>query len=171
MSYTQNESLTKMAEQVLNHLRQHGLQIVTAESCTGGMITGCLTEIAGSSDVVQGGFVTYSNDMKISALGVSESDLQIYGAVSETVAKQMSEGALRIAKKANLAVSVTGVAGPSGGTADKPVGMVCFGLSRRLPDNKLQTHTFTKYFGELKRADIRQKTIEVGFRYILQQQT
>ena len=115
---------------VLNACRKHGIMIVTAESCTGGLIAGALTDIAGSSDVVDRGFVTYSNDAKMGMLGVYEATLAAHGAVSEEVAREMAEGALRFSR-AHIAVSITGIAGPGGGSADKPVGTVWIAWKRR----------------------------------------
>lgn len=104
--------------------------LATAESCTGGMIAAALTDIAGSSDVVERGFVTYSNAAKEQMLGVPASLIKDNGAVSEQVARAMAEGAV-VHSKADIAVSVTGVAGPGGGSADKPVGTVHFACARR----------------------------------------
>ncbi len=116
-------------EKVLAHLAARDLRLVTVESCTGGMICAALTDIAGSSSVIEGGFVTYSNALKNSAAGVPEETLVRYGAVSEETAQAMAEGALCHVADASVAVSVTGIAGPDGGSADKPVGTVCFGLA------------------------------------------
>ena len=118
------------AAAALSALRARGVMAATAESCTGGLIAGALTEIAGSSDVVDRGFVTYSNDAKTGMLGVPEALIEGFGAVSEPVARAMAEGALA-RSLAGVAVSVTGVAGPGGGSEDKPVGTVWFGLAAR----------------------------------------
>lgn len=115
--------LLAAAEVLLASLRARRLKLVTAESCTGGLVAGVLTEIAGSSDVVERGFVTYSNDAKTDCLGVPATLIAEHGAVSAEVARAMAEGALAHAP-ADVAVSVTGVAGPGGGTAAKPVGLV-----------------------------------------------
>jgi nicotinamide-nucleotide amidase len=117
------------AESLLAACRAKGVMLATAESCTGGLIAAALTAIAGSSDVVDCGFVTYSNEAKNALIGVPMPLIQAHGAVSEPVAKAMAEGALS-RSRATIAVSVTGVAGPGGGSADKPVGLVCFGLAR-----------------------------------------
>ncbi len=106
-----------------------GEMIATAESCTGGLITGSLTGVDGSSSVVDCGFVTYSNEAKHHLIGVSNDLLEQFGAVSEPVARAMCEGALERAPNASIAVSVTGIAGPGGGTATKPVGLVHFGCA------------------------------------------
>ena len=113
---------------LLDELRAGGIKIATAESCTGGLIAAALTEIAGSSDVVDRGFVTYSNAAKTGLLGVPASLITAHGAVSEPVAAAMAQGALA-RSDAGAAVSVTGVAGPGGGSAEKPVGTVWFGLA------------------------------------------
>ena len=110
------------------HAQQAHRQISTAESCTGGLIAGALTAVPGSSEVVQGGIVSYSNQIKHRLLHVSEENLQTYGAVSSQVAKQMAEGS-RAALNTDVAVSVTGIAGPGGATPTKPVGTVWFGLA------------------------------------------
>ena len=106
------------------------IKLATAESCTGGLIAAVLTAIAGSSDVVECGFVTYSNQAKTELLGVPAELIASAGAVSEPVAQRMAEGALQ-RSHADIVVSVTGVAGPGGGSAEKPVGLVCFGLAQR----------------------------------------
>ena len=114
---------------LLQAARYWGFRIATAESCTGGMVAAALTDVAGSSDVFDRGFVTYSNQAKIDMLGVSAETLAAHGAVSEEVAREMAEGALE-RSKAQLAVSITGIAGP-GGSEFKPEGRVCFGLAVR----------------------------------------
>ncbi|OYX82654.1 MAG: damage-inducible protein CinA, partial [Azorhizobium sp. 35-67-5] len=114
------------AEAVLAACRARGLTIATAESCTGGLVAAALTEIAGSSDVVDRGFVTYSNAAKQKMLGVPAATLQAHGAVSREAAEAMARGALKAAGT-SLAVSITGVAGPGGGSDAKPVGLVHFG--------------------------------------------
>ena len=125
-----NEALVAAARALLDRLRTRGATVATAESCTGGLIAAALTEIPGSSDVVDRGFVTYSNAAKSEMLGVDPALIAAHGAVSEPVARAMAEGALA-RSDATLAVSVTGVAGPGGGSADKPVGTVWFGLAAR----------------------------------------
>ena len=115
---------------LLSLLRSKGITLVTAESCTGGLIAALLTEVAGSSDVFDQGFVTYSNAAKTAQLGVSEQMLARHGAVSEEVAGAMAAGALAHSK-AEMAVSVTGIAGPGGGSTIKPVGLVYIGVAVR----------------------------------------
>ena len=118
----------KLAAQVLSAARARGYKVATAESCTGGLIVGALTAVAGSSDVVDRGFITYSNEAKQQMLGVSPLTLEQFGAVSGAIAKEMAYGALANSL-ADITVSVTGIAGPGGGTAEKPVGTVWFGLA------------------------------------------
>ncbi len=118
-----------LAAAVLETCRTAGLMVATAESCTGGLIAGALTEVAGSSDVVERGFVTYSNEAKQTLLGVPAGLFDKVGAVSEEVARAMAEGAVA-RSKAQLAVSVTGIAGPGGGTETKPVGLVHMAIAR-----------------------------------------
>jgi nicotinamide-nucleotide amidase len=123
-------ALVGEAASLLDACRVKGLKLTTAESCTGGLIAAILTEVPGSSDVFERGFVTYSNEAKTEMLGVSAGLIAQHGAVSEAVARGMAEGAL-FHSNADLAVSVTGVAGPGGGTEAKPVGLVHFGAARR----------------------------------------
>ncbi|HEV2678541.1 MAG TPA: nicotinamide-nucleotide amidohydrolase family protein [Aliidongia sp.] len=142
------------AERVLALSRAHKLRIGTAESCTGGLIAGALTAIAGSSDVVEGGFVTYSNEAKTAMIGVTAELFATVGAVSDAVASAMADGVLDRLPRVDLAVSVTGIAGPGGGSAGKPVGLVHFGVARR----GRPTLTAHKIFpGD--RAEIRQATV------------
>jgi len=137
---------------LLERAKASSVVIATAESCTGGMIAAALTEIPGSSAVVDAGFVTYSNAAKMRMLGVSASTLDTYGAVSENVAQEMAEGALA-RSEATLTVSVTGIAGP-GGSEFKPEGRVCFGLAQAGQD----TRTETVEFGALGRDAVRAAT-------------
>jgi nicotinamide-nucleotide amidase len=123
------ETLT-LAQAVLDACRARGWHVATAESCTGGLVAGALTEIAGSSDVVDRGFVTYSDAAKQVMLGVPASTLQRHGAVSSQTALAMVKGALKNSL-ADIAVSITGIAGPGGGSEDKPVGLVYFAAARR----------------------------------------
>ncbi len=136
--------------------------IATAESCTGGLISGAITDVAGSSDIFDRGFVTYSNAAKQAMLGVSAETLAAHGAVSEEVAQEMAAGALRHSD-ADLAVSVTGVAGP-GGSDSKPEGRVCFGLARRGAEVQVQTVEF----GALGRAAVRQATVDYALDLLIQ---
>ncbi|WP_109464765.1 CinA family protein [Albibacillus kandeliae] len=135
---------------LLDRARALGLRIATAESCTGGMVAAALTDISGSSDVVDRGFVTYSNAAKQDMLGVRATTLEAVGAVSEDVAREMAEGALAHSA-AQLAVSITGIAGP-GGSEFKPEGRVCFGLAAA----GRETLTETVEFGALGRSQVRE---------------
>ncbi len=125
-----DDAVLRQAEAVLAALRARGWKLATAESCTGGLIAASLTSIAGSSDVVDRGFVTYSNAAKHEMLGVDMALIAEHGAVSEPVARAMAEGALA-RSQADVTVAVTGVAGPGGGSAAKPVGLVWFACARR----------------------------------------
>lgn len=120
--------------------RAHDVRIATAESCTGGMVAAALTDMAGSSDVFERGFVTYSNAAKVELLGVRPQTLEAHGAVSEEVAREMAEGALAHSH-ADIAVSITGIAGP-GGSEFKPEGRVCFGLARKGRVTRVETVEF-----------------------------
>jgi len=121
--------LLDAAAALLDACRVRGWRLATAESCTGGLIAATLTAVAGSSDVVDRGFVTYSNDAKLEVLGVPDVMLAEHGAVSEPVTRAMAEGTLA-RSRANLAISVTGVAGPGGGSPEKPVGLVWFAVAQ-----------------------------------------
>ena len=134
---------------LLAEARYWGVKVATAESCTGGMVAAALTDVAGSSDVFERGFVTYSNDAKVEMLGVLPETLEAHGAVSEAVAREMAEGALAHSA-ADLAVSITGIAGP-GGSEHKPEGRVCFGLARRGRATRVETVEF----GARGRAEVR----------------
>ena len=136
-------------EDLLARARYWGLRVATAESCTGGMVAAALTDVAGSSDVFERGYVTYSNAAKVELLGVSEETLAESGAVSEAVAREMAEGALT-RSAADIAVSITGIAGP-GGSEFKPEGRVCFGLARKGRETRVETVEF----GALGRAKVR----------------
>ncbi len=125
------QSITPLAQEILERYRLLGRHIATAESCTGGLIAAALTSVAGSSEIVEGGFVTYSDASKIRLLGVPASLIATVGAVSAEVAARMAEGALEALPNADIAIAVTGIAGPGGGSAAKPVGLVHFGLAAR----------------------------------------
>jgi len=150
-------ALISLADKVLDEARAKGLRIATAESCTGGLISGLLTEIAGSTDVVERGFVTYSNEAKSDLLGVPFALIQEHGAVSEVIAREMANGALQHSM-AQLAVAVTGVAGPGGGTAEKPVGLVHIAAAREGGATLHEEHRF----GDIGRQQVRLKTVEAA---------
>ncbi len=142
------------AARVLAACRARGWRVGTAESCTGGLIAAALTALAGSSDVVEGGLVTYSNEAKTLLLGVPANLIASVGAVSAEVAKAMAEGALARLPRIDLAVAVTGVAGPGGGSVEKPVGLVHFGLARRDAKTETEHRIFTG-----NRTAVRQATV------------
>lgn len=150
-----------LADQILSACRARGWTIATAESCTGGMVAAALTEIAGSSDVVDRGYVTYSDAAKVQMLGVLPATLDLHGAVSPEVAAEMAEGALN-ASGVDLAVAITGIAGP-GPSAHKPEGRVCFGLAHAGHVTQLETVEF----GAIGRANVRQKSTEHALTLLL----
>ena len=149
------------AEALLQRCRDAGLMVATAESCTGGLIAATLTAIAGSSDVVERGFVTYSNEAKTDLVGVDPALIATHGAVSEPVARAMAAGAVA-RSRADIAVSVTGVAGPGGGSAEKPVGLVWFGCARRGRDTITLRHVFPGDRTEVRRATVAEALRLVG---------
>jgi nicotinamide-nucleotide amidase len=148
-----DEAMRQAAVRVLDICRQRGLTIATAESCTGGLVAATLTEIPGSSDVIDRGFVTYSNAAKEALLGVPAPTLAAHGAVSRQTAEAMATGALARAAT-GLAVAVTGVAGPGGGTADKPIGLVHFAAARQ----GRTVHRERRY-GDIGRSEIRRQSV------------
>ncbi|WP_406858147.1 MULTISPECIES: CinA family protein [unclassified Alsobacter] len=142
------------AAAVLAHLRTRGLKLATVESCTGGLVAGALTAVPGSSDVVERGFVTYSNEAKTELVGVPAELIARHGAVSEPVARAMAQGGLAHSR-ADVAVAITGVAGPGGGTDAKPVGLVHFAAARRGG----ATVALEKRYGDLGRAGVREAAL------------
>ncbi len=155
-----------LARLVLEAARERSLRIATAESCTGGLVAAALTDIPGSSDVFERGFVTYSNRAKASMLGVPGDLIADVGAVSEPVARAMAEGALEHAN-AHVSVAVTGVAGPGGGTPLKPVGLVHFATARA---NAAIVHRAER-FGDLGRTAIREASLRVALEMLLERLT
>jgi len=149
-----DEEIRAAATRVLDLCRARGRQVATAESCTGGLVAGALTEIAGSSDVVDRGFVTYSDEAKMEMLGVPAATLDTYGAVSKQTAEAMAQGALTHSA-ADLTVSITGVAGPGGGSAEKPVGLVHFAAAAR--DGR-RIHHEARY-GDIGRSEVRRRSV------------
>lgn len=147
-------TLIEQAAALLELCRRKQLRIATAESCTGGLIAATLTEIAGSSDVVDRGFVTYSNEAKQAMLGVPPATIEKFGAVSRETAEAMAKGALAHSP-AELAVSVTGIAGPGGGSAEKPVGLVHFAAASKRGE---LIHR-ERRFGDIGRAQVRQASV------------
>ena len=144
-------------EKVLACLLERGWQITFAESCTGGLLCASLVDLPSASSVLSESYVTYANEAKVRLVGVSEETLRKYGAVSEQTAAEMARGA---AKRANaeVAVAVSGIAGPTGGTKEKPIGTVCFGFFV----NGLLL-TFTEHFGELGRSEVRKASVDFAF--------
>ena len=149
-----NADLRLAATALLDLARARGLRIATAESCTGGLVAGALTEIAGSSDVVDRGFVTYSNEAKQQMLGVPADTIRTHGAVSRVTAEAMARGALGKAA-ADIVVAITGIAGPGGGSPDKPIGLVHFAAASR---NGALVHKEMRY-GDIGRAEVRRLSV------------
>lgn len=157
-----DDELIDLAAQVLDAARARDWRVVTAESCTGGLVAAVLTEVPGSSAVVDRGFVTYANAAKQSVLGVPAHMIADRGAVSEPVARRMAEGALQ-ASAADLSVAITGVAGPGGGTAQKPVGLVHFAtaVQGRVSRNHVER------FGDLGRTEVRLAAVRTALELML----
>jgi nicotinamide-nucleotide amidase len=151
-----DEDLRRAAARVLDLCRARSLTVATAESCTGGLVAAALTEIPGSSDVVDCGFITYSNDAKRAVLAVPAATLSVHGAVSRATAEAMAQGALG-QSGADLAVAVTGIAGPGGGSPDKPVGLVHFAAARE----GTLLHREVR-FGDIGRAEVRRRSVHVA---------
>ena len=147
-------ALLDRASALIKAYAARGEMVATAESCTGGLVSALLTEIAGSSSVIDRGFVTYSNEAKQAMLGVPEALLAAHGAVSEPVARAMAEGALAHSR-ATVTVAITGIAGPGGGSADKPVGLVHFACARR----GSETQAVERRFGDLGRTEVRRAAL------------
>jgi nicotinamide-nucleotide amidase len=155
------EDIATLAEQVIAALKAEGLTVAAAESCTGGLIAGALTSVSGSSDVVYGGFVTYANEAKIVMVGVPFALLKQFGAVSKEVAIAMAEGALAVAGT-HLAIAVTGVAGPTGGSKEKPVGLVHFACATANGTRHLR-----KQFSNMDRDGIRHASVVEALKMLL----
>lgn len=152
--------IASLAEAVVAALKAENLTIATAESCTGGLVAGALTSVAGSSDVVYGGFVTYANEAKIAMVGVPYGLLRAHGAVSKEVAVAMAEGALAAAGT-HVAIAVTGIAGPGGGSTDKPVGLVHFAYA----DGERTLHV-VKRFGDIGRQEVRAAAVRAALELV-----
>ena len=146
--------LESLSQRVADHLIKQGLVLATAESCTGGWVAKLMTDIAGSSTYFDRGFVTYTNESKQDMLSVKESTLIQHGAVSEATVTEMANGAL-LYSLANTAVAISGVAGPTGGTVEKPVGTVCFAWQRQAQQVQTATHCFAG-----NRDSVRQQAVE-----------
>ncbi|MFZ5738475.1 MAG: CinA family protein [Pseudomonadota bacterium] len=152
-----------LARSLLDLCRSRKLMIATAESCTGGLVAGALTDIPGSSDVIDRGFVTYSNAAKHDLLGVENATLNTFGAVSKETAIAMAVGALENAD-VDLAVSITGISGPGGGTPGKPVGLVHFAVAAR--DGRISHRE--QRFGAIGRSNVRQRSVVEALRMLLE---
>jgi len=146
-------NLKDTAQQVMNLLAEKRFQLVTVESCTGGWVGKVITDLSGSSAVFAGSFVTYSNEAKQQMVGVQPQTLDTHGAVSEAVAAEMAQGSLE-RTNAQIAVSITGVAGPTGGTKAKPVGMVCFAWA--IENHRVETAV---YYFDGTRDEVRQQAV------------
>lgn len=163
-----NPSITLLTQQLAQTLLAKGFKIALAESCTGGLLAAQLTSLAGSSDWFERGFVTYSNQAKEESISVPKELIERYGAVSEEVAKAMAEGVLKNSL-AQVSVAITGIAGPGGGSANKPVGMVCFAWGMRVAD-QIQTRSQTKRFSG-DRQSIREQACVYAIESLLTQLT
>ena len=152
-----------LSVRVLDTCRARKWRLATAESCTGGLVAGALTEIAGSSDVVDRGFVTYADEAKAEMLGVPEATLTQYGAVSRPVAEAMAKGAL-VRSSVDATVAITGIAGPGGGSAEKPVGLVHFAAAAR--DGRLFHRE--KRYGDIGRSEIRRLSVIEALGFLLE---
>ncbi|MCF6328295.1 MAG: CinA family protein [Henriciella sp.] len=155
------DHIRNLALLVSDEAAERRVKIATAESCTGGLLAGLLTEFTGSSKVFERGFVTYSNQAKAEVLGVAGDVLADYGAVSEPVARLMAEGALE-SSRANLAIAITGIAGPAGGTPMKPVGTVHIACTR---ENKAMMHEILT-LGDIGRHEVRMETLKAALNMI-----
>ena len=156
------QQIEMLARAVIAAATERGVMIATAESCTGGLVAGALTAVAGSSAVVDRGFVTYSNEAKHDMLGVPADLISANGAVSEPVARAMAEGAVA-RSRARLAVSITGIAGPGGGSDDKPVGLVHFAVA-----DARGVHHEAHRFGDIGRESVRLASVRVALRLLLE---
>jgi nicotinamide-nucleotide amidase len=157
------ERVLVLAKALVEEARDKRLKLVTAESCTGGLIAGALTEIPGASEVVDRGFVVYANNAKTKLLNVRASVIMRFGAVSEEVARAMAEGALK-SSLADIAVSCTGIAGPTGGSPAKPIGLVHLAAAR-VGETTLAEEC---RFGDIGRSEIRMRSVEAGLKLLLQ---
>ena len=163
-----NSSITSLTQQLAQTLLAKGFKIALAESCTGGLLAAQLTSLAGSSDWFERGFITYSNQAKEESIGVPKEVIEQYGAVSEEVAKAMAEGVLNHSL-AQISAAITGIAGPGGGSANKPVGMVCFAWGIQV-DDQIQTRSQTKQFSG-DRQSIREQACVYAIESLLEQLT
>jgi len=156
-----DDDIVEAAKRLLDICRRKNLTVATVESCTAGLVAGTLTEVPGTSSILDRGFVTYSNEAKQDMVGVSPATLKAHGAVSRETAEEMARGALKHAP-VDLAVSVTGIAGPDGGSAEKPVGLVHFGAASRSG----QFAHVEKRFGDIGRSEVRKQSVLQAFRML-----
>jgi nicotinamide-nucleotide amidase len=154
--------MNELAIELVELLKTQGKTVTTVESCTGGLIAGAITSVSGSSAVFEYGWVTYSNEAKTALVGVPAGLFAEYGAVSEEVARAMADGALA-RSGADIALSVTGIAGPTGATPGKPVGMVCFGLAKK----GSETRTQTQQLGNPGRDEVRRFSVELALNWAI----
>lgn len=157
-----SSDITDLAQPVVAASRRSGLMIATAESCTGGLVAGAITAIAGSSKALDRGFVTYSNAAKAAMLGVAPDLIETHGAVSEPVARAMAQGAVALSD-AEVSVAVTGIAGPGGGSAEKPVGLVHFAATG--PQGTIHQ---ARQFGDIGRDAVRAASVRVALEMLLE---
>ena len=165
------EELVAESASLLDWCRENGLAVVTAESCTGGLLAAYLTHHAGASDVVERGYVTYSNEAKIELLGVDSEMIEQHGAVSREVSLAMAAGALW-RSNAVISAAITGVAGPGGGTEEKPVGLVHFAVARRVSvsaeEMNFSAIHHVESFGDIGREDIRERSVGIALKLLRQ---
>ena len=154
------EDLNATAEKVVSHLRDRGYKLATAESCTGGMLSALITSVSGASEVLECGFVTYSNQSKIDLLGVAPKTINTFGAVGTETAAEMAFGAIDYSD-ATIGISITGIAGPSGGSDDKPVGTVCMAVATR------DRNEFHRFHFEGDREEVRHQSCMKAMRLLL----
>lgn len=158
-----DERLHRAARMFLDAAKAKGLKVATAESCTAGLVAACMGEVPGASWVLERGFVTYSNEAKAEMLGVPAELIATHGAVSAEVARAMAEGAL-LRSQADLAVAITGIAGPDGGSAEKPVGLVHFAAKRR----GRETVHVEKRFGDIGRINVQHESVARAFQMLME---
>jgi nicotinamide-nucleotide amidase len=163
---TTDTNFRHLADRVAQHLLPHRKRLVTAESCTGGWLAKVITDLPGSSQWFECGYVTYSNTAKVRDLQVSERTLELHGAVSEATAREMAAGALH-ASGADLAIAITGIAGPDGGTADKPVGTVWFGVAVRRDANELDDRSVRVQHFTGDRDSIRRDSVKFALEWLV----
>jgi nicotinamide-nucleotide amidase len=165
------EILVRQVADLLDYYRARNMLIATAESCTGGLLTAYLTHVAGASDVIERGFITYSNDSKRELLGVDQEMLDEFGAVSREVALSMAAGAL-LRSKATVALALTGLAGPGGGSDEKPVGLVHFAAAKRIAiiggELKFTAVHHVENFGDIGRGEVREESVATALKLLRQ---